>query len=75
MGEKWTPARARAWLEDLEVDEDSYGAVLEDQISLPMATSHELKAAVTIARGTRARDIDIVYALMRKKYPQGNKKA
>ncbi len=71
MGERWTPKRAKKWLENLGIDEDSYGAVMEEHPSVPMATGHELKAAVTIASGNKARDIDEVYNEMREKFPEG----
>ena len=69
MGERWSPQRAKAWLESLGIDEDIWEAVIEVHPSLQMATSHELKAAVTIAKGARARDFSKVFTRMRIKYP------
>ena len=70
MGEKWTPEKARRWLEEKGVDEQSWPAIMQEQVSLQFATSHELKAAVVIARGDEPRDQDEVYQEMRRLFPQ-----
>ena len=65
-----SPAEARAWLENLGIDKESWGAVMEEHPSIPMATGHELKAVVTIARGDKPKDFGKIYQKMRKLFPQ-----
>ena len=70
MKEKMSPAEARSWLEDLGIDEESWGSVMEEHPSVSMATGHELKAAVTIARGDEPKDFGKIYQKMRELFPQ-----